>query len=279
MKNEKFLAEYSSEAAVKKYTRATAGSGIAYLLEHEYKAVYLAALHALPDATRRQPLRILEFGCGGGMNLLHLTSMLEHEGFKVETAIGTDFSPVLIEAAQREAKSYLNPDQQEKVRFCAAKNEALLSDLSAELDTSSAELRSSFQFIFGVNTIRYCHRAGEQLNCAKAIFELLVPGGVSVVIDMNNRFPVFRSAIRDRMHKKKEEYYLPSLNEYAAPFAQVGFEILRKEHFSWIPHSAGVGLARFARIASPFLDRCAKSRAMRSLVVVRKPDAAVSQGR
>lgn len=271
MKNEKFLAEYSSEAAVKKYTRATAGSGIAYLLEHEYKAVYLAALHAMPDAVQKQPLRILEFGCGGGMNLLHLVSMLEQEGFKVEAAIGTDFSPVLIEAARHEARNYLKLDQQEKVRFYAAKNETLLIDLSAELDRPLAELRSSFQFILGVNTIRYCHRAGEQINCAKAIFELLVPGGVSVVIDMNNRFPVFRSAIRDRMHKKKEEYYLPSLDEYAAPFTQVGFELLRKEHFSWIPHSAGVGLTRVARIASPLLDQCVKSRAMRSLVVVRKP--------
>ena len=76
---------------------------------------------------------MLEFGCGGGMNLLHLVSVLSRDGFKVESAIGTDFSPVLIEAANKEAQSYLTSQQRSRVQFCVAKNETLLEDLSAGL--------------------------------------------------------------------------------------------------------------------------------------------------
>src|SRR2546430_8159169 len=95
-----FFKEYTSPEALSKYTRATAGYGISYLLDHDYKAVYLRALDLLPGYIRERGLRVLEFGCGGGMNLLHLTSVLRRHGVRVERAIGTDFSPVLIAAAQ-----------------------------------------------------------------------------------------------------------------------------------------------------------------------------------
>jgi len=95
-----FFKEYTSREAICKYTSATAGYGISYLLEHDYKTVYLQALDLLPRDIKERGIRILEFGCGGGMNLLHLMSVLSRQGIRVEQAIGTDFSPVLIEAAQ-----------------------------------------------------------------------------------------------------------------------------------------------------------------------------------
>ena len=126
----------------------------------------------------------------------------------------------------------------EKVQFQVAKNETLLGDLSASLGRNGATLRNSFHFIFGVNTIRYCHAAKKELNCTQGIFELLHPGGVCVAIDMNNRFPLFRSDLKSRFRRhKEEECYIPTLEEYTALFVQA-----------------------------------AKSRAMRSLVVARKPD-------
>ena len=88
-----FFREYTSGDAIRKYTRATAGYGISHLLEHDYKEVYLHALSRLPQRIRSGPLRILEFGCGGGMNLVHLVSFLTSQGFNVEQAVGTDFSP------------------------------------------------------------------------------------------------------------------------------------------------------------------------------------------
>src|SRR5438552_5742313 len=272
METDPFFREYTSQDAILKYTKATAGLGISYLLDHDYKRVYLEALGRLPQVVRQQGIRLLEFGCGGGMNLVHLISVLGQEGIRVESAIGADFSPVLIEAARREAKSYLGREEQGKVAFHVAKNETLMEDLSASLGKAKSELGNSFHFILGVNTIRYCHRAGKELDCAQAIFDLLMPGGICVVIDMNDRFPLFRSTLKNRFRKhKEEECYLPSLKEYAAPFMKVGFETLRTEHFCWIPHSAGGFTCGLLSRMSPLLNTVANSRAMSSLVVSRRP--------
>jgi SAM-dependent methyltransferase len=274
MENDPFFREYTSQDAILKYTRGTAGYGISYLLDNDYKRVYLDAIQMLPAEMRRQGLRVLEFGCGGGMNLVHLISVFNQERISVECAVGTDFSPVLIDAARREAKNYLPQADQGKVEFHVAKNETLIEELASSLRKSPPELQNSFQFILGVNTFRYCHRAQKELDCAKDIFDLLMPGGVCVMIDMNNRFPVFRSAVKNRLRGQKEneeECYLPTLTEYTSPFATAGFEVLRSENFCWVPHSAGPFLTGVLRCASPFLNLFVKSRAMRSLVISRKP--------
>jgi hypothetical protein len=95
-----------------------------------------------------------------------------------------------------------------------------------------------------------------------------------VIIDMNNRFPLFRSALKRRFGMSKwPEAYIPTLEEYASPFAKAGFEILRKEHFCWVPHSGGIVRTSLMRSLAPLLNLTVKSRAMRSLVVARKsPD-------
>ncbi len=269
-----FFREYTSPDAILKYTMATAGFGISYLLDHDYKTVYLEALKRLPPQVGQDGIRMLEFGCGGGMNLLHLVSVLSRDGFNLASAIGTDFSPVLIQAANKEAQGYLTQWERNRVEFCVAKNETLLEELSARLGQELSKLENSFHFIIGVNTIRYCHRAGKQLDCARDIFRLLAPGGVCVVIDMNDRFPAFRSALKNKLNDKKEqeqECYLPSLQEYTATFQEAGFEVLRSEHFCWIPHSAGRFLTGLLRALSPLLSMAASSRAMRSLVVAKKP--------
>jgi SAM-dependent methyltransferase len=267
-----YFREYTSPDAISKYTPGTAGRGINYLLEHDYKTVYLHALELLPRQIRDRGIRVLEFGCGGGMNLLHLMSVLKRQGIKVERAVGTDFSPVLIEAAKREAKNCLEPNELHRLEFHSAKNETLLGDLSASLKIDKSQLQGAFDFIFGVNTIRYCHDAGKELDCARNILDLLAPGGVCVVIDMNNRFPLFRSDLKNRLRRvKEEECYVPSLEEYADPFIKTGFELVRKEHFCWVPHSAGKFLCAVTRGLSPILDVVAPTRAMRALVVSRKP--------
>src|SRR6266508_3676341 len=102
METNAYLDQYSAENEISKYTRVTAGSGINYLLDHDYKEVYLKALNLLPRQTSQGGIRILEFGCGGGMNLLRLISMLSSKGTRVAQAIGTDFSPAMVETARRE---------------------------------------------------------------------------------------------------------------------------------------------------------------------------------
>lgn len=270
--NDEFFQEYTSDNAILTYSRGTAGVGISYLLEHDYKAVYLDAVRRLPSSARQNGIRILEFGCGAGMNLLHLISVLGREGIGIAQACGTDFSPVLIEAAKREAKACLQGNQLGRVEFCIARNEQLINDLSTSLGRDKSDLENSFHLVLGVNTIRYCHEANKEVENAENIFKLLAPGGICVVIDMNNRFPLFRSDLKNKLRfRKEEECYVPSLEEYAAPFPKVGFELLRKEHFCWVPHSSGKLMCSVLSALSPILDATVKSRAMRSLVVARKP--------
>ncbi|HXJ79762.1 MAG TPA: class I SAM-dependent methyltransferase, partial [Candidatus Methylomirabilis sp.] len=226
--NTAFFQEYTSPEAVAKYTRATAGFGVSYLLDHDYKRVYLQALRRLPRGVCQRGIRMLEFGCGGGMNLIHLVSVLDEEGIRVEKAIGTDFSPVLIEEAHREARSSFGEKERQRLAFHVVDNGRLLEGLLAS-GLASGELRNSFHFVLGVNTIRYCHAAGRELQCARDIFDLLTPGGICVAIDMNNRYPLFRSDLKRKLRRRpeEEECYVPTLEEYTAPFSQAGFEVVR----------------------------------------------------
>jgi len=267
-----FFDEYTSHDAILKYTKATAGYGISYLLDHDYKSVYLKAIELLPPSVKARGLRVLEFGCGGGMNLVHLVSVLKQSGIRIESAVGTDFSPVLIEAAKREANSYLPREDQSKLSFHVGRNETLIQDIAAASGVDRSQLLNSFDLILGVNTIRYCHRFDREMDCSREIYQLLSPGGVCVNIDMNDRFPAFRSDLKNKFRAvKEEECYIPSLGEYAAPFEKTGFEMLRKENFCWIPHSGGKFTCAVLGGLTPILNTVARSRAMRSLVVVRKP--------
>ena len=91
MQTDAFFRQYTSHGEILKYAKAN------YLLEHDYKTVYLNALNFLPWETRKHGIRILEFGCGGGMNLLHLISMLNSQGIRVANALDTATREVLDE--------------------------------------------------------------------------------------------------------------------------------------------------------------------------------------
>ena len=268
--NEKFLEEYVSEDAVRKYTTETAGYGINYLLHHEYAKIYMKVLDQFLRTSPQRPLRVLEFGCGGGMNIITLVSLLERQGVPVECAYGTDFSPRLVESAGQEAKAGLAPALAGKLSFYVARNEKLNEDLAAASRKRAEDFAGFFDLIIGVNTFRYCHRLGKSKECAADIYRMLRPGGVCVNIDMNDKFPVFRSRLKNSI-EDPAECYLPTLEEYASPFREAGFELIERKNFCWIPHSAGPALTAACRIASPVLNLVARSRAMRSLVVARKP--------
>ena len=176
METNAYFRQYTSEDEISKYTRSTAGFGINYLLDHDYKAIYLEALSLLPQQTRRPGICILEFGCGGGMNLLHLISVLSSKGIRVAHAIGTDFSPAMVETARREAWDHLQGQDFNTLEFYVARNESLVGDLSASAGIEKSSLENSFHFILGVNTIRYCHDAKKERDCVRDIFTLLAPG-------------------------------------------------------------------------------------------------------
>ena len=264
------VGEYNSKEAVLKYSMHSAGYGITYLLQNDYAGIYLKVIKSKDFPLKPSGLKLLEFGCGAGMNLIALIDILNNQGITIEKAYGTDFSPVLIESAKSEAKAVLRPDELKRISFFVARNEDLLNDISAASRERVADLTETFDLVLGVNTFRYCHRLGKQRECANDILRLLRKGGVCVMIDMNHGFPLFKSKLR-RTVKDPLECYLPSLEEYASPFAQAGFQILEKDNFCWIPHSAGPLLTRLCRMLSPILNLTVRKFAMRSLVIAKKP--------
>lgn len=268
-----FLKEYSSVESIRSYQKETAGSGIDYVLGHVYGPLYRDYIQRLwKGGQRRSGIRILEYGCGGGMNLIYIANHLAEWGVPLEAAYGTDFSAEMIRAANAEAESYLEPRHRSRMRFLVTPNENLIEGLSSGLEQPASSLLGSFDFIVGVNTFRYCHRLKKEFGCAQSIFDLLVPGGTSVMIEMNKDFPFFRSRLRDKLTKPKEEYFLPSLEEYAQPFVQAGFRLTEQKNFCWVPHSAGGLRLTVCRSLSPLLDRVAPRYAMRSLVIGTKPE-------
>ena len=269
--NGAFLEEYNSEGNVRKYARETAGYGISYLLNHDYGDLYLEVLDKyIPKSRLQRGIRLWEFGCGGGMNLIRLVFLMERQGIAWECAYGTDFSEPMIQAANREAKECLSPAQNAKVHFGVARNESLIGDLTTRLRINKEGLLGSFDVVVGVNTIRYNHRLMNDRECVGDIYNLLRDGGVCIVIDMNDKFPAFKSRLREWRSQEERAYYLPSLDEYARPFSSAGFEILRKRNFCWVPHSASRGLTVVMSALTPILDVLVPSRAMRSLVMSRK---------
>jgi SAM-dependent methyltransferase len=267
----KFLEQYSMEETIRKYTRKTAGHGISYLLDHEYGRIYLESIKRyVPKSRLKMGIRLWEFGCGGGMNLLHLVSLLRRQGIKLDLACGTDFSGALIAAAKREANEYMAVDQINHVQFTVAHNEDLIEGGARGLGLDRDDLLGSFDLVFGVNTIRYSHRLNNVDRCVEGIWGLLREGGVCIIIDMNCKFPAFRSRLRERPRKGDKSTFLPTLDEYARPFSSAGFEVLKKENFCWVPHSAGSQLTVVMRALTPILNTVAPSRGMRSLVICRK---------
>jgi len=198
--NEEFLEEYSREDSLRRYSKETAGNGIGYLLEHDYGEIYFGVIeNQIPEVRLQKGIRLWEFGCGAGMNLIHLVSALERRGILVQYAVGSDFSEALIDVAKQEAKKYLTAEQNQKVRFCVASHENLLEEATKGLGVSKEDLVGSFDIMLGVNTIRYCHRMKKETEVATTISHLLADHGVCIVIDMNDKFPVFRSRLRDRL--------------------------------------------------------------------------------
>jgi SAM-dependent methyltransferase len=267
---ETVLEQYSSNEAVRRYAKASAGDGISYLLDQEYGNTYVNALRNYLAAPIGRGIRVLEYGCGAGMNLIQCLRILDRQRLPVEAAYGTDFSERLIDEASKEAGS-LPPELARPVKFLVGRNECLIGDIAAGLHIERREMHNAFHLVIGVNTFRYCHRLRKGKECAKDLFDMLAPGGVSIMIDMNHNFPMFRSLLRDRLTKPPEERYLPTLKEYAAPFESVGFEILERRNFCWIPHSAGPALLAIFRMLTPILNLLVPTYAMRSLVIARKP--------
>jgi SAM-dependent methyltransferase len=268
-----FLDEYSRDDVIAKYLNDTAGAGIAHALHHVYGPVYDDVVHrVIAQRPRGHGFRVLEYGCGGGMNLVKMLDLFRRQNAAIALGVGADFSPRMIEAAREDVLPRLPAPLRERVQFAVAANESLASDLAKDLGTPTEELEKSFDVVVGVNTFRYCHRLRKDDDCARDIYRLLAPGGFSVMIDMNRGFPLFKSRVADVVRRRKpEEAYLPTLEEYTSPFRRAGMTIQASRNFCWFPHSAGPGLVSVLRVAAPALDMTLSRFAMRSLVIAQRP--------
>jgi len=266
--NEAFYTEYTDSKYVRRYVGDTAGEGIAHILDRVYGPLYVEAVNTILKANiTSNGFRILEYGCGGGMNLIWILRYLEAKGIDVDLGVGADFSPSMIEAAETEAAAHLSPAMAEKSRFLVAANESIQPDL----DKAMTGEVGTFHLILGVNTFRYALRLKKAESTAQQLYDLLAPGGVSIMIDMNGRFPFFKSRLPNRLTMSEEQRYLPNLKEYAAPFREAGFTFDTEKCFCWVPHSAGKATVAVSSGLSPVLQTLFGGFAMRCLIVGRKP--------
>jgi SAM-dependent methyltransferase len=222
-----FLEEYSEDESVRKYISETAGKGIQYILSGVYGPLCARAIDAVrAESGRDRPFRVVEYGCGAGMNLLCIVGLLAAKG-------------VPLGAAQRARNRAADPAMRERISFLEAPNESILIDLARGLSQSPSSLRDSFDLVVGVNTFRHALRLRKQEGTAKDIARLLAPGGYSIMIDMNDKFPSFRSRRRESRGTPATQTWVPMLERFAAPFRAAGLELLETRSFCWIPHSAG----------------------------------------
>jgi SAM-dependent methyltransferase len=270
------FAEYDAAETVARYRRSTAGEGINYLLPRVYGPIFISAARAAAAETGAKRLRIVEFGCGAAMALHFLTEALLAEGTDVELAVGADFVPRMVEGASLDVAEYGSETARERMRFAVASNEELAAGLAEAFDTSVDALAGTFHLAIGVNTFRYPIRHGTAAAAVEQLHRLLAPGGRVVVIDMNDRFPYGVKPKRrlpgqtGRLPFRLGNAPLPSLEGYARPLAEGGFEVLERRKCCWIPHSACGVRFRLAKATEPVLDRLVPDRAMRSIVVARR---------
>jgi SAM-dependent methyltransferase len=252
-----------------------------HALKNVYQPIYRKVIQAiLSERPVRHRVRILEYGCGGGMNLLELVELFHAVGLRVENAIGTDFSPGMIEAARNEAERRLSGGLNAVVRYVIARHETLVSDLASNKGTQPRDLYSSFDFVLGVNTFRFTHRQKQENAFARELFALLRPGGYSVMIDMHRGVRFRGSRLHDRCTQSQLGSYLPTCREYSRAFQRVGFVITDARPFfcctslpvcTWLPDVMKLSLLASCRVLRPLLDACLPPFAKHLVVIAKKP--------
>jgi SAM-dependent methyltransferase len=274
-----YLVEYSQPTVIARYLSDTGVPAFTYLVRTVYTSIYQEIVKTLVSHNpERHGFRILEYGCGGGMNLVQLIRLFQAQGAQLTEAIGTDFSPPMIDAARNEAKQQLSVELNAVTTYVVARHETITRDLASGLGVSLGELQNTFDLILGVNTFRYAHRLKKDETFARELFTLLRPGGYSIMIDMNRGFRFVGSHAHDLCTRAKQRYYIPSVRQYSGPFLKAGFLITRARTFygltrlaSWVPASAEVPLHSLFWALRSALDTYLSPFARHALLIAKKP--------
>lgn len=277
---EVYLAEYSQPRVIAFYLPGTAATGIGNIVKNVYRPIYQKIIKTiLSQRPNQYEFRILEYGCGGGMNLLELIDLIHAEGAHVASAIGTDFSAPMLEAARGEAARSLSAEQNSTVTYLAASHGMLTQDIAASLRMQPQELHNTLDLVLGVNTFRYAYRLKQAKICARELFGLLRPGGYSIMIDMNRSVRFKGSRAYDCLTRSKQQYYVPNLREYSTPFQEAGFSIEEVRRFfcftrldcAWLPFQLRTLVLSLCRRLRPTFDLYLSFLAQHTLVIAKKP--------
>ena len=253
-----YLAEYSQPTIIARYLSRTAAPAATYLVRAVYSPIYQEIVQTLVSRNpEHHGFRILEYGCGGGMNLLQLIRLFQAQGAQLADVIGTDFSPAMIEAARSEAKQQLPVELKALTTYLVARNETITRDLASGLGASLRELHNTFDLILGVNTFRYAHRLKRDETVARELFALLRPGGYRIMIDMNRRFRFVGSRVHDLCKGAKQRYYIPSVRQYSGSFLKAGFVVSSSPYLLWFDTSSAwlVGARLSRSVDALFVSR------------------------
>jgi SAM-dependent methyltransferase len=277
------LAYYTQPEVMTRYLPSSACPGVGYAVSHVYGAIYQSIIGSIvAHRPQHHEFRVLEYGCGGGMNLLQLIQIFRAQGVGLTSAIGTDLSWSMINAAHKEAGQRLPAELKHLVRYFVARNETLAEDLAFGLGRNPQELHNTFDLALGVNTFRFTHRLKKDGDCARDLFAMLQPGGYSIMIDMNRYLRFRGSRIHDLLTGASRRSYIPSLAEYSRPFHEAGFGITCARTFfcftqlpfgTWMPGKLNGALLALCRSRKGMFDACFPRFAQHALVIARKPSA------
>ncbi len=87
-----YMQEYTRDDIIARYISDSAGDGYRVHLHHVYAPTYLRAIRELISSRPKgHKFRVMEYGCGGGMNLLRIAELLRSEGAALESGYGAGF--------------------------------------------------------------------------------------------------------------------------------------------------------------------------------------------
>ena len=83
-----YLMEYTDDNTIDRYITNTAGKGIQYVLAHVYGPLYSEIIDSICiKAGSNKDFRVLEYGCGAGMNLIYIVRLLFSKGVPIVEAM------------------------------------------------------------------------------------------------------------------------------------------------------------------------------------------------
>lgn len=150
--------------------------------EHDLRAKsFVAAVidQAMPRAHLRNPLRILDCGCGTGAWLQFIRTELFQIGYEHQRLCGFDLSGRMVDVAQA------------KLQHVARSADLRVGNVLAAQSYDFDGIEDGFDLIFTYDVVQQLPR-GSQFDACRAIVGALAPNGTALVFDNDSQSPFGR---------------------------------------------------------------------------------------